>query len=56
MEETHEAVQGSRITSPNCVSTLGGDDGISTVKGGGKSCFPQSFHMEIILGVCPGPL
>lgn len=33
MEDTYKAVQGSGITSPNCVSTLGGNDGIFTVKG-----------------------
>lgn len=50
MEDTHKAVQSSGITSPNCVSTLGGNDGIFTVKGAWEiPLFPSLFTRRLTI-------
>ena len=55
MEDTHKAVQGSGMTSPNCVSTLGGNDGIFKVKGKWEILlFPSLLTKRLYLGFAQG--
>lgn len=56
MEDRYKAVQGSEIPSPNCVSSLGGNDGISTVKGEWESCFPSLLTERPYLGFAQGAI